>query len=200
MKRRLFISLDLPEDIKDSIEREVEKIRYQFTDDIRFMDRNQWHITVTFLGQQEDEAVGRILSAIRRTAGDFKAPTIEFSDISYGPKKGNPRTQEAEQSSHDGTPRMIWLNGSVDSSKNLQKLKDALENNLVDDGVVFGREHRQFNIHITLARFMSAENLPELNLKFEKSFSVPTIDLVESYLSREGTKYEFLQKTDFQLE
>lgn len=186
MKRRLFISLDLPEDIKDSIEKEVEKIRYQFTDDIRFMDRGQWHITVTFLGQQEDEAVGRILNAMRRTAGEFSPPAINLSDISYGPKKG--------------TPRMIWLNGSVGSSKMLQKLKDGLENNLVDDGVVFGREHRQFNMHITLARFMSAENLPELNLKFDRSFSVPTLDLVESHLSRDGAEYEFLQKTEFRLE
>ncbi len=186
MKRRLFISLDLPDDIKDSLEKEIEKIRYGFTDDVRFMSRNQWHVTLTFLGQQEDEAVGRVLSAMRKTADRFKAPVIEFSDIGYGPKKGG--------------PRMIWLNGSVKSSKALQSLKDELENNLVDEGVVFGREHRQFNIHITLARFMSAENLPELDVKFDRSFEVPTLDLVESHLSRDGAEYGFLQKTDFQLE
>ena len=57
MKRRLFISLNLPEDIKEAISRELEKIRYGFTDDVRFMDPEQWHITLSFLAQQEDEAV-----------------------------------------------------------------------------------------------------------------------------------------------
>ena len=133
MKRRLFISLNIPEDLKKSISRELEKVRYQFTDDIRFMDKEQWHITVTFLAQQEDEAVGRILKAMKETAQNFNVPEIEFSDISYGPTKG--------------APRMIWLNGSAKSSNLLQNLKDELEDNLVDNGVVFGREHRQFNVH-----------------------------------------------------
>lgn len=186
MKRRLFISLNLPEDIKETISRELEKIRYGFTDDVRFMDPEQWHITLLFLGPQEDEAIGRILKAMKTTAGNFDEPVIEFSDISYGPKKG--------------APRMIWLNGSVKSSKSLQDLKDDLENSLVDNGVVFGREHRQFAIHITLARFLSSENLSELNIKFNQEFSVSTLDLMESHASKNGAKYEFLQKMDFRVE
>lgn len=186
MKRRLFISLNLPEDIKDAVAREVEKIRYSFTDDIRFVDRENWHITATFLGQQEDEAIGRILKAMKETVENFDAPEIELSDISYGPK--------------GGAPRMLWLNGSVKSSRETQELKEELENNLIDNGVVFGREHRQFNIHITLAKFMSAENLPDLNVKFDRVFSAPTLDLMESHMSRDGVKYEFLQKMEFRVE
>ena len=106
MKRRLFISLNLPEDIKEAISRELEKIRYGFTDDVRFMDPEQWHITLSFLAQQEDEVVVRILKAMKTTAENFDEPAIELSDISYGPKKG--------------APRMIWLNGSEKSAKALQ--------------------------------------------------------------------------------
>ena len=103
---------------------------------------------------------------------------------------------------------MIWLNGSEKSSKILQNLKNDLENSLVDNGIVFGREHRQFTIHITLARNLQtapstslrARNLPELDIKFARSFSTPTLDLMESHMSRNGAKYEFLQKMEFQLE
>lgn len=186
MKRRLFISLDIPEDLKKALSRELEKVRHQFTDDIRFIDPEQWHVTIVFLGQQEDEAVGRIIKAMKETADNFDAPEIEFSDISYGPK--------------DGAPRMIWLNGSIASSKNLQILKDDIENSLIDERIVFGREYRQLSIHVTLAKFLSAENLPPLNIKFSQSFVAPTLDLMESHSSRDGAKYEFLQKMEFHVE
>ncbi len=186
MKRRLFISLDIPEDLKKAVSRELEKVRYQFTDDVRFVDPEQWHVTVVFLGQQEDAAVSKILNSMKKTSDDSDAPEIVFSGITYGPRSG--------------TPRMIWLNGSVKSSRSLQELKDRLEDDLVDNGVVFGKEHRQFNIHVTLAKFMSAENLPPLDVPFSHSFIAPTLDLMESRMSRDGVKYEFLQKMEFRVE
>lgn len=185
MKRRLFIALNLPESVKDAIEKEMENIRYQFTDDVRFIDRDQWHITVTFLGSQEDHMIPPILNGFRETTEEFRAPEIEFSDISYGPKKG--------------TPSMIWLNGSLKSSKTLQPLKDFLEDSLVDNGVVFKREHRQLSIHITLARLMTTDNLPELSVPFSRTFSAPTLDLMESQRLNDGVEYEFLQKMPFQI-
>ncbi len=186
MKRRLFISLDIPEDLKKSISRELEKVRYQFTDDVRFVDPEQWHITIVFLGQQEDEAVGRVIRAMKQTTDNFDAPEIEFSDISYGPKVGE--------------PRMIWLNGTLKSSKSLQILKDHIENSLIDERITFSREHRHISIHVTLAKFMSARNLPALEVKFDQSFVASTLDLMESHSSRDGAKYEFLQKMEFQVE
>ena len=199
MKRRLFIALNLPEPLKDAIDKEMEKVRYQFTDDVRFIDREQWHVTVTFLGSQEDHTIPSILNGFKAVTEEFEAPEIEFSDISYGPKKGNPRTQRAEQSSYDGAPSMIWLNGSLKSSKQLQPMKDFLENSMVDYGVVFKREHRQLSIHITLARLMTVDDLPELNIPFNKTFSAPTIDLMESQPTSNGVAYEFLQKMPFRI-
>ena len=185
MKRRLFIALNLPEELKDSIEREVEKIRYQFTDDIRFTDRKQWHVTITFLGYQNDETINSIIKSMNDVCGHFQPPTVEFSDINYGPKKG--------------TPRMIWLNGNLKSSRNLQKLKDDLENKLVDNGVVFKREHRQLSVHLTLARLVTGKNLLPLNLPFKNHIEIPTLDLMESRLARKDADYELLQATNFQI-
>lgn len=199
MKRRLFIALNLPESLKDAIDKEMEKVRYQFTDDVRFIDREQWHVTVTFLGNQEDYTIPSILNGLTAATEEFTAPEIEFSDISYGPKKVNPRTQRAEQSSYDGSPSMIWLNGSLNSSKTLQPMKDFLENSLVDNGVVFKREHRQLSIHITLARLMTVDDLPELNVPINKTVSVPTLDLMESQLTSTGVAYEFLQRMPFRI-
>ena len=185
MKRRLFISLQIPETVKAAIAKELEKVRYDFTDDVRFIDPSEWHITVTFLDNQEDTAMPAILNAMAATAREFKAPQISFTDISYGPKKD--------------APRMIWLNGSLDSCRALQSLKDFLENTLVDNQVVFKREHRQLRIHITLARLMSAENLPALNAPFNETIRPEMLDLMESVPGKEKVTYEFLQKTPFKI-
>jgi len=183
MKKRLFIAINLPENIKDEIEKAVEKIRYEFIDDVRFVGRENWHLTVTFLGLQEDGAIGPILDGINNAAGSFEAPEIEITDIDYGPK--------------NKPPRMIWLNGSVKTSKQMGEIKDAMEDSLVDGGVVFGMEHRGFNAHITLARLQSFENLPEIKTDLNLRFLAKSLDLMESELLRSGAEYEVLQRSLF---
>ncbi|MBU6141597.1 RNA 2',3'-cyclic phosphodiesterase [Patescibacteria group bacterium] len=186
MKRRLFIALDLPEDLKRSLAREVEAIRYHFTDDVRFMAPEQWHITLAFLGDQTDETLPLITAAMEKIGKRFTIPEIELTNIGYGPTAA--------------ALRMVWLNGSDASSRALQPLSEALTDALVEEGVTFRREFRQFRIHITLARFMTHDNLPELNRPFTHAFEVPAMDLMESTLTRSGAEYALLQKIKFQVD
>ncbi len=185
MKRRLFIALQIPENVKSAITKELEKVRYDFTDDVRFIEPSEWHVTVTFLDNQEDTAMPALLDGIAATAGKFKAPQITFTGIGYGPKKD--------------APRMIWLSGSLKSCRELQKMKDFLENSLVDNQVVFKREHRQLSIHVTLAYIKTSENLPELDIPFNETIRPETLDLMESVSAGGKTTYEFLQKTAFKI-
>lgn len=183
MKKRLFIAVNLPENVKNEIEKAIEKIRFEFTGDIRFVERKNWHITITFLGWQEDGAIGPILDAAKKTAEDFDAPEIEITDIDYGPK--------------NKPPRMIWLNGGVKTSKKLAEIKDDLENNLVDGGVVFGKEHRVLNVHITLARLQTFDDLPAIKTELNIKFPANSLDLMESELLRSGSEYDILQSFPF---
>jgi 2'-5' RNA ligase len=182
-KRRVFISIDLPENLKDRVEKKLEEIRYEFTNDIRFIDRKNWHITLSFLGSQTDEAIGNIVESIRSVVAQFQPPEIEFTDIGYGPT--------------GKTPRMIWLNGSLKTSKELHAIKDRIENDLIDRGVVFKREHRQMKVHVTLARFESVASLPDVQQDVSLRFFAKSIDLMESQLSPSGAQYEVLQKSNF---
>lgn len=186
MKRRLFISINLPENVKDTIEKELEKIKYDFTDDVRFVDRENWHVTVTFLGDQEDEAVLPILESMKAAAAEFNSPEITLESLSYGPP--------------GKAPRMIWLNGGPESSAAVGKIKDFLEAALADNRVIFKSEYKKFSLHITLARIFSARELPKIDKKLKISFVARSLDLMESNLSSSGAKYENLQQVNFGLE
>jgi len=184
-KKRLFIAINLPKNIKNNIAAEIEKIRYEFTTDIRFLEPQSWHITLVFLGYQPEESIPDILEAMEESATNFSAPAIELTGINYGPL--------------GKTPRMIWLNGSPATSKSLSPLKDSLENELLDRGVGFKQEHRGFKTHITLARFQSAtkKDLPVIERAINWNFSPETLDLMESHLARGSAQYFKLASVDY---
>ena len=173
MKKRLFIAINIPEKIKDRIEgkivslREIsrgeKKIRRSFQNDIRFLDRSNWHITITFLGYQEDLALAPIVKSMKSAAENFSAPEIEFTDISYGPK--------------DGPKRMIWLNGSEKTADQLAGIKNTLEDSLIDNGVRFKQEHRKMRVHVTLARFQPTRDLPEMRISTDQNVNNISVNL-----------------------
>ncbi len=183
-RKRLFIAINLPGEVKDRVAGEIEKFRYDFTNDIRFSERENWHVTVAFLGDQDDMAIGPILDSMQRVCGGFSAFEGEFDSISYGPNSKN--------------PRMIWLNGSAETSEKLAELKTGLEDNLAELGVDFSREFRKFHAHVTLARFRGGRGLPEINRGLKLSFPVASLDLMESRLGKSGAEYELLQKVELQ--
>ncbi len=185
IKKRLFIAINLPQNIRDKIAAEIERIRYDFAQDIRFMEPVKWHITLVFLGYQKDELVNNILEAMEECAANFQPPVIELSSITYGPL--------------DKTPRMIWTNGSLNTSKVLAELKNCLVDALSDRGVNFKQEYRGFKTHITLARFQTTrkEKLPLIDKKFDWHFTANSLDLMESRLKRSGAEYTRLAGVEF---
>jgi len=186
--KRLFVSINIPVEIKSRLRRQVEVLKDLFPS-ARFMDEKNWHITLVFLGYQDDSALIPITKSIQEAANNFSISEINLSNISYGPIKG--------------TPKMLWLNVALESSRLLSPIKIFLEDVLIKNGVGFKIENRIFNAHITLARFEEKikENLPELPKNFEKldwKFNAESLDLMESRLSKRGAEYEILQKYVFE--
>lgn len=182
-KKRLFIAINLPENIKNKIEASLDEISYLFSDDVRFIEKKQWHITLTFLGYQNYESLPSIIKAMRKTIKNFSAPEIKFIDLDYGPK--------------DGTKRMIWLNADVETSSRLATIKDKLEDDLMDGEVLFKKEFRKMRAHIILVRFLTRKNLPDIVKKLSLDFQANSLDLMESHLKRTGVEYEVLERVPF---
>jgi RNA 2',3'-cyclic 3'-phosphodiesterase len=189
MMKRLFVAISIPKEIKYSINKKIDSLKPMFPW-AKFTNEDNWHITISFLGPQEDESIIPILKSVQETVEEFEPSEINLSDISYAPPKG--------------TPRMIWLNiHDVDkSSEYLSSLKVSLEDNLIKNGVRFKLDNRKFSAHITLAKFSRSykEKLPELDKQFTNLnwfFEAESLDLIESFSSEDEIKHEVVQKNDF---
>lgn len=200
MKRRVFVAINLPEAAKKKIDEEAEKIKLVFEKQnfsgCRFAPPQNLHLTISFLGYQDDNSVALIADAAKETAKKFENPQVVFEKIIYGP----PRASLAPLSGPPkGTPRMIWLSGSDKTSKNLTEIKNYLENLLLENGVGFQQENRPYKTHLTLARFETAPktSLPAIEKDFRVEFSAKNLDLMESHLKKTGAEYEPLSSFNF---
>ncbi len=191
---RLFIAINLPENVKDVIEKITNDSKISINQrvnqlksaaEIRFLPKKNWHLTITFLGYQPPEALDSILKSIEKTAAQFNPVKIDFESISYEPP-GQPA-------------RMVWLVGAKKTSEELSKLKIKLDETLIENGVKFKQNNQPFNAHLTLARFSDIlGKLPEkLITPLLLSFEAETLDLMESHLKQTGAEYEVLSEFDF---
>ncbi len=149
---------------------------------VRWVDTDQLHMTLKFLGEVRPERVREVKSAVAQVA----AKTEPFTMVMRG--AGAFPTMRR--------PKVIWL--GADASPELRCLKHDLEWELAPQG--FEREVRAFHPHVTLGRatnearagdFRHFEALVDA-MDFEREITVRTVDLMESYLSAKGARYEKL--------
>lgn len=183
MLKRVFVAVNLPSEIKKLIAEELSLIKRKFQSrEIRFINPENWHITISFLGYQSDESVNAINESLQTVAGQYQSCKIKLEKIVYGPPKA---------------PRMIWLVAAA--SEKLSALKSDLEKKLVEKSIRFKRENRPFTAHITLARFARTgrKQLPEIEKNLDWQFEVKSLELMQSVLKPTGAEYGVL--TSFNL-
>jgi len=185
--KRLFIAINLPQNIKEAIE--------EIINNLPILPKENWHLTISFLGYQPDEKIPNILESVKITTQSLvslKRPIlVEFEKIILAPA--------------NRPARMIWLVGSKETSKILGAIKTKLEDELVKNGVRFQRDNREYNTHLTLARFSPTQinaDIVSVNQRIHQrksalSFQAQSLDLMESYLKRTGAEYEILTRVDF---
>lgn len=182
MKKRLFVAINLPENIRDGIQSAVEPLKNKL-ETVRFSSAENWHITLSFLGYQERGAIPAISAAVQKTAERFQPPLISLNKMVYGPT--------------DKHGKMIWLIDKNREDGGLSSIAKFLWENLKKEGVEFKIDYPVFSMHITLARFDKLPpprpHLPELNLKFSPN----SIDVMESSLKKTGAEYAIIEGFKF---
>ena len=183
MRHRIFIAINLPEDIKKKL------IDYQAKWPelpIRWTKKENLHITLIFLGYLSDEDLLEVLKSTKEAVLKHQPFFINLKKIIYGPPKKLP-------------PRMIWAEG--EESKELGKLQKDLENSLLAPSVKgIESESRPYAPHITLGRIkawefrkIEPEERPEVNEEINLNFEVNSIEVMESELKRGGPNYAILE-------
>lgn len=184
MRYRIFIAINLPEEIK----KKLENYRLKWPElPARWTKKENLHITMIFLGYVLDEELLEICKITKEVASRREAFSINLNKICYGPPKKLP-------------PRMIWAEG--EKSTELAELKKDLENSLLDsEGKILKEpETRDYAPHITLARIrkwdwqrIEPEERPQISESISLDFDVCSIDVMESRLKKGGSEYTVLE-------
>lgn len=182
MRHRIFIAINLPEEIK----KELGSFRLKWPElPVRWTKKENLHITLVFLGYVRDEELLEIFEAVKEAAAKNQPFFINLKEICYGP-------------TNKKTPRMIWVKG--EKSMALSKLQADLENALTGRIPQFEKENRAFSPHITLGRIkswefkrMEPEERPEIKEEISLGFEVNSIEIMESKLKPKGPDYFVLE-------
>ena len=197
MRRRLFVAINLPFEVRARLAGVTEPLAPLFPE-ARWTRPEDMHITISFLGYQEDAAIPTIMDALRAAAGEASPPEIAFIKIIGGPP-GN-------------TPRMLWLVGDEKTDRRLAVLKAAVERELGERGICFDRpasyrrgkeEFRKFHTHVTLVRFNTNDveskiHRVPISIDCGVQFVAEAFYLMESTLKRTGAEYTRLQAFAFE--
>ncbi len=128
---RLFVALDIPEDIRQRIRTFIAGVR-GFAPDVRWVSPDSLHVTLKFIGEQPDDKLGAIKDALQTVKG-------EAMDVSFRSTGFFPTAKSA---------RVFWI--GIEADPRLAALAGSVDKALEPLGIE--REQRAFSAHLTLAR------------------------------------------------
>lgn len=182
MQKRIFISIGLPENIKNKLIAYQEEIARSFPDfcPIKWSKKHNLHITLFFIGYIELEELMPMIERIEKLATNHGSFVIDLKSISYGPKVD--------------APKMIWATG--ENSEQLGSLQTDIEKELLD----IKKPDNSFVPHITLGKVIQwqfnriePEERPDIFKDINLSFAVNSIEVMETNLGRGGADYAILK-------
>ncbi len=182
---RLFIAIPLPEPVKDEIEKGQAELRRALANDaVRWTNRTQFHLTLKFLGNVDEQCIGPLTDSLRGACADFPVLPLRAERIGFFPDSRY--------------PRVIWA-GVHDERDILPKLQLAI------DGAVAGftreKSEETFTGHVTLGRAKAikrpqAEILARLAQgmtdRLFGEWTANTVELIRSELASGGARYSTL--------
>jgi RNA 2',3'-cyclic 3'-phosphodiesterase len=182
---RLFIAIDFPEEIKQSINNEILSLKKALPD-LKWVNKSSFHLTLKYLGETDSSLQRKIESTLKDA---FQlVPTF---DLTTTTPNFFPNNKKA---------RIYYL--GLEYSKTLEKCYNIIEDKLSDLGIE--KEQRKFSPHITLARIKNYLFEPEkqkaMLTQVFKEIKIPVMDitLMQSKSTSIGVKYIPLQTFSLQ--
>ena len=182
---RLFVAISLPEPVKNEIEWAQEQLRSALPRQcVRWARREQFHLTLKFLGNVESRRVEALVASIRAACGQFGVLQLRAGQIGFFP--------DARR------PRVIWTRAR-DERDLLPSLQRAVETAAAE----FTSEapKPEFTGHVTLGRCRrirrpQAEMLSMLARAMDDrvfgEWTADRLEIIRSQLSPRGSRYTTL--------
>jgi RNA 2',3'-cyclic 3'-phosphodiesterase len=182
---RLFIALTVPDAVKGTIQKAQEELRRVVPEKAaRWTRREQFHLTLKFLGNVPASRVEELVELIRLVCEAFPPLRLRAARIGFFPDAR--------------FPRVVWV-GMSDLQNRLAALCTAVQSATQP----FTKEapESEFTGHVTLARVKRLQREPAKDLarsagRFENTmfgeWTVDQIELMRSELLMEGARHSLL--------
>jgi 2'-5' RNA ligase len=175
---RLFVAVNLPEEVRHAAWVAAGALRTTHFP-IRWVAQDALHVTLKFLGEVPAEREEEIVAALHRAAAGARPFTLMVTGFGAFPSVAR--------------PRVVWI--GCERAPALELLQHRVEQEMAQIG--FPLEGRPFHPHITLGRVKGATRSRDLAgfvdiiepLEYATEIAVPSIDLMQSVLSRRGATY-----------
>ena len=161
---RLFIAIELSDDIKKGLSQVQSHLKYSGAD-VKWVETGNIHLTLKFLGEVDEEKAKRIRTALDTIGGATRPFNISVKEIGAFPRIEY--------------PRVVWagLDKGAEESKLLAKMIDEKMSELG-----FQKEERPFRAHMTIGRVKSPKNKDALKEKV-LTLDPAMLDLKEQLIS-----------------
>ena len=180
---RLFYAVEIPEDIKEKLEKEIQALEEA---SLKLSKASHYHITLLFIGEVEPRNVKFLEEAFDKFT--FKKFKLSLEGLKVFLNK-------------DGTIKIVYKD-IVNGRDELKKIHNYLSVRCGES--LSNKTSRTYEPHLTLARgkIKELEDSKDIEAKIEiihkysKSlgFAVKDILLVNSTLSSKGSKYKVIKK------
>ncbi len=140
---RLFVAVAIPEGVKVKMEAAQADLRHVLPErSVRWARREQFHLTLRFLGDVEPARVEALGEAIRAACRGFGPLYLRAERVGFFPDLRY--------------PRVAWV-GVQDQAEQLPRLQQAVE--AATEGFTTQEKEERFTGHVTLARIKGIKRL-----------------------------------------
>ena len=176
---RVFLAVDIPEEIKAKI-RDIQKNFEKERFDIKFVEPENLHITLKFLGEVSEEEIEKVKRQVSSVVKDFSVFKIEMKEFGYFGNEKYIRT--------------LWI--GIGNKERLIELINKLNKKLD----YIRKDKHKPSPHLTIGRLKSGKNREYLlkiieELKYVKigEVYVKEIKLKQSILTPQGPVYRDIE-------
>jgi len=178
---RLFVAVNLPPAVREAIYDDTGPLRAA-ADRVRWVGSSALHVTLKFLGEQDDRLVAILRGALEVVAERHQAIEVHTTSVGAFPNFRR--------------PRVVWLGMTGENA--LQVLARDIDQAFVPLGIT--AESRAFQAHLTLGRVRTGLGPADATAladaaaacRVVRSFSVQTVDLMRSELGPGGSRYSVM--------
>ncbi|MBU0530300.1 MAG: RNA 2',3'-cyclic phosphodiesterase [Nanoarchaeota archaeon] len=177
---RVFVAIDLPEDVKNKISEFINGFDKNVAD-IKFVDPKNLHITLKFLGEVREDSVKQIVNVLSDYVPKSFSYKLHIAGFGFF---GSPKFIRA-----------LWLGLKEGKNETIQIMKDL--NKKLDH---IRHEDYDLSPHLTIGRVRNSHDADALLSQIRKladvkigEIQVDTIKLKKSFLTPEGPMYNDIE-------